>query len=614
MSSHEEERIKEEKIKNYTLDSLYPMYQNFIQTLQSRLKTSFQKYGVHDNTLKEFMYAWELQVRNELKIAYEDTIPCEMEVDMLLEEFDDLVMEDGSRNGSKLNSNGQILQMDGEIDINSNNQNNNFDLSIKQLNLSNHSKLSDIQNNINNLDSIFQASFNVNNNSFELCLDNPKFLLNNDNSNTSENDLYIKKNVNLKNFFLQVDGEYDDTFNMNTSFQVEGEESNNLEPYIEDKDFNIKDYMAPVNENDFEDVLICQYSDIKNEKSKGKKRNNILFNMELVRGVLYCGGRDFLFSKAKGSATFKSSEKKSVITNKGAVISNVGATARMQTDNYMDLNITELTKKIQNAEYDPQKFGGHHIQIRRDNPRSTSKIFKAGTINVIGCADESDARKAVYRAAALIQYLGVENATIKDFKITSINATYNYGQELNLKLIKAFRQGDYVEESVEEGSTITYVMKNPNLKIKINKTGNVQFIDAKSVDDIDKCIDIIIHHFERIVTTSRQQQIERRNQYQAPQNSFNNRALQQSQTYSMQNISMGMPYTQQSFHPSIQEHFNNIPIPIQNDNVGRYLNESNYQQGNVNQSNTFKQNTQNQANSGGSTQWRSFEKNSDFEF
>jgi len=310
----------------------------------------------------------------------------------------------------------------------------------------------------------------------------------------------------------------------------------------EDPSFDIAQYRAPIDEDAPQDILICQYSDIlfKTDRSE--------YIMELVRGVLYLGERDYLFHHASCAASLERSEKLTTTTRIGAIISNMGGTARMQgKDQDLNLNMTDLTKRMQNAEYDPQKFGGHHIQIRRNQPRSTCKIFRTGTINVIGTSSERDARLAAIRAAAIVKSLGVPDATIKEFRITSIGAAYNYGNEIDLSVIKSFFPGDFVHVG-EDKTAIDYEMKHPPVKLKIYQTGSIKITDAKAETDIDDCLDKLLPHLDNIVQATRQQEAMRiqRERQEAERKAF----LQQQEFLARQQQIRQQQQQQQQQQPS----------------------------------------------------------------
>ena len=83
-----------DKLVNYHQRTLFPLYQDIILSLQNDLRRSFQTYGVHENTLREFMLLWEKLLAAELGIQEKDVSLGENEVDLLLDEVDDILDDD----------------------------------------------------------------------------------------------------------------------------------------------------------------------------------------------------------------------------------------------------------------------------------------------------------------------------------------------------------------------------------------------------------------------------------------------------------------------------------------------------------------------------------------
>ena len=147
------------------------------------------------------------------------------------------------------------------------------------------------------------------------------------------------------------------------------------------------------------------------------------------------------------------------------------------------LDLKKLSRKAINSEYNPTRFNGLIMRIRR--PRTTALVFSSGKIVCTGAKSEAYSKKASRKFARIIQKLDFD-AKFLNFKIQNIVSSIDTKIKVNLKKMSDSLPNCRYEP--ERFPTLNYrqqkesiVGSNISTNGKVIITGAKTFNEAKSL-------------------------------------------------------------------------------------------------------------------------------------
>lgn len=159
-------------------------------------------------------------------------------------------------------------------------------------------------------------------------------------------------------------------------------------------------------------------------------------------------------------------------------IQNVVSTA----DLACNLDLRQVTLKLNNVEYNPKKFPAMILRIRK--PRTTALVYQSGKIVCNGAKTEEQARLAARKFARLIQRAGY-NVKFRNFCVHNIVASCNMGFAIDLvKLASAYKSLCTYEPEIFPGLALR--LESLNITHVIFTSGKLTVTGAKSESGILK--------------------------------------------------------------------------------------------------------------------------------
>lgn len=150
----------------------------------------------------------------------------------------------------------------------------------------------------------------------------------------------------------------------------------------------------------------------------------------------------------------------------------------------MPLDLSDIAGKL-NAPYNPKKFDGvvHRIQ----NPKCTSIFLKNGTV-ICNLKKFEDIKKLQQIFTDLFKKINIQQTVIAT-NIRNIVAAGDVGVALNLPQLASQLGFENVEYHPESFVGLVYRMPEYNATLMIFRTGKVNIVGTKSLDDTELAFD-----------------------------------------------------------------------------------------------------------------------------
>lgn len=161
-------------------------------------------------------------------------------------------------------------------------------------------------------------------------------------------------------------------------------------------------------------------------------------------------------------------------------IQNTVLTARL----HCDLDLSEITLKTVNVEYNPEKFTA--LIMRKRNPNTTALIFPNGKIVCAGAKQLEDGISSIRRYARTIQRCGYR-PKIRDITVQNIAAHCNVGFPILLNDLKKKLPGCIMEP--ERYAGLVFQIEQTNIVVIIFDTGNMIISGGTNMNEINSVFD-----------------------------------------------------------------------------------------------------------------------------
>ncbi|MBI1663716.1 MAG: TATA-box-binding protein [Nitrosopumilus sp.] len=157
-------------------------------------------------------------------------------------------------------------------------------------------------------------------------------------------------------------------------------------------------------------------------------------------------------------------------------IVNVVATATIN----QKLDLTEITKKYSDVEYDPEQFAG--LILRLNNPRTTTLIFSTGNMVCTGATSEEMSIKAVNMVIQKIRK--TKNKIKNNPRVTIQNVVSSINLKGKINLIQAAKTLPRSIYEPEQFSGIVHRMLDPKTVILLFASGKLICTGARREEEI----------------------------------------------------------------------------------------------------------------------------------
>lgn len=150
------------------------------------------------------------------------------------------------------------------------------------------------------------------------------------------------------------------------------------------------------------------------------------------------------------------------------------------------LDLSEMSKKIPDSEYDPNQFPG--LVLHLDQPKTAALVFSSGKIVCTGAKSMEEVDVAVGKICDKIKNAGFE-VTTPDINIQNIVASGDLSKELNLDAVAIGIGLDRVEYEPEQFPGLVYRSEDPRAVILLFGSGKLVCTGARKPEDISRAID-----------------------------------------------------------------------------------------------------------------------------
>jgi transcription initiation factor TFIID TATA-box-binding protein len=149
------------------------------------------------------------------------------------------------------------------------------------------------------------------------------------------------------------------------------------------------------------------------------------------------------------------------------------------------VDLPDVARRAWNTEYNPKKFSPVIMRIKYT--KTTALLFKSGRLLCISGISEEYNHRIARKYARIIQKLGYD-ASLSDYKIHNIVAACDVGFRICLDSLysKHYKNCDY---NAEIFPGLRYKMHDPDLTLKIFRSGKVNIVGLKTKRDMIKAFD-----------------------------------------------------------------------------------------------------------------------------
>jgi len=147
-----------------------------------------------------------------------------------------------------------------------------------------------------------------------------------------------------------------------------------------------------------------------------------------------------------------------------------------------NISIEDLTKNIEDVEYDPERFPG--VVYRIKNPRATALIFSSGKMVCTGAKSIKLAKEAVHKVVDRLRETGIDLPTEFDIKVENIVASTQIYVKKKLDLEQLAHELENSEYEPESFPGLVYRIKDPRVAFLLFGSGKIICTGARIIADI----------------------------------------------------------------------------------------------------------------------------------
>jgi len=155
-----------------------------------------------------------------------------------------------------------------------------------------------------------------------------------------------------------------------------------------------------------------------------------------------------------------------------------------------ELDLTTLAMRLENAEYDPERFPGLIYRVKE--PKTALLLFSSGKMVCTGAKSVDEAKEVVRRVVRRIKELGMDVSDEPEIEIQNIVATSELGVPLNLNNIAITLGLERVEYEPEQFPGLVYRVEKPKVVALLFGSGKIVCTGARNEQEIKEALDQIV--------------------------------------------------------------------------------------------------------------------------
>jgi transcription initiation factor TFIID TATA-box-binding protein len=152
-----------------------------------------------------------------------------------------------------------------------------------------------------------------------------------------------------------------------------------------------------------------------------------------------------------------------------------------------NISLTTLIGKLEDVEYDPERFPGVVYRIR--NPKAATLIFSSGKIVCTGARSVSLAREAMHKVVDHIRDTGVDLPREFEIRIENIVASTQIFARNKLNLEHLAFELENSEYEPESFPGLVYRLRDPKAAFLLFGSGKIICTGARRVEDIHTALE-----------------------------------------------------------------------------------------------------------------------------
>ena len=152
-----------------------------------------------------------------------------------------------------------------------------------------------------------------------------------------------------------------------------------------------------------------------------------------------------------------------------------------------DISLKKLIEKLENVEYDPERFPG--VVYRIKDPRAATLIFSSGKIVCTGARSVKLAKEAMHKVVDTIRDTGVDLPREFEIRIENIVASTQIFAKRKLNLEQLAFELENSEYEPESFPGLVYRLRDPKAAFLLFGSGKIICTGARKVEDIHTALE-----------------------------------------------------------------------------------------------------------------------------
>ena len=165
-----------------------------------------------------------------------------------------------------------------------------------------------------------------------------------------------------------------------------------------------------------------------------------------------------------------------------------------QSETGIKLNLQQLSKELENIEYEPASFPGLIYHIK--DPDCAVIFFNSGKLVFTGIKSLESLGIVMNQLTGKLKELGVNIANPPELDIQNIVASHELNKLLNLNSIAITLGKELAEYEPEKFEGLVYRNNDPNVSTLLFRSGKIICTGAKNPEDAEAAINSLIKDLE----------------------------------------------------------------------------------------------------------------------
>ena len=151
-----------------------------------------------------------------------------------------------------------------------------------------------------------------------------------------------------------------------------------------------------------------------------------------------------------------------------------------------ELDLHEIARLIEDAEYEPEQFPG--LVYRISEPKTATLLFKSGKANCTGAKTLAGVEETIKKITQGLKDVGIKVYDKPSIVIQNMVATYDLQAELDLNAIALNLGLENVEYEPEQFPGLVYRIPDLRVVILLFGSGKIVCTGARKNEDIENAI------------------------------------------------------------------------------------------------------------------------------